>query len=211
VGAVDFRLCLVTDRRAGPAGSLVAVVETCLGAGLRAVQLREKDLPAGALFRLAGELRALTWRFGARLLVNDRLDVAVAVGADGLHLPADGLPPAAARRVLGHDRLLGASVHAAAEASAAGREGADYVFFGPVYETPSKRAYGPPRGLDGLAEACARSPVPVLAIGGVTAERVADVARAGAAGVAVIRPLLEAGDPDVATKELLGACALAWP
>jgi thiamine-phosphate pyrophosphorylase len=211
VGAVGFRLCLVTDRRVGPDRSLVAVVEACLEAGLRAVQLREKDLAGGPLFRLAGELRALTWRFGARFLVNDRADVAIAVAADGLHLPAAGLPVDAARRVLGHDRLLGVSTHTAAEAAAAGRAGADYVFFGPVYETPSKLAYGPPRGLDGLAEACSRSPVPVLAIGGVTAERVGDVARAGAAGIAVIRPLLEAGEPAVATKELLGVCALAWP
>jgi thiamine-phosphate pyrophosphorylase len=210
VAAVDFRLCLVTDRLAGPGRPLVAVVEACLGAGLRAVQLREKDLPAGELFRLAGELRALTWRFGARLLVNDRADVAAAVTADGLHLPEAGLPPEAARRVFGHDRLLGVSVHAAAEASAAGRAGADYVFFGPVYDTPSKQRYGAPRGLDGLAEACARSPVPVLAIGGVTAERVGDVARAGAAGVAVIRALLDAREPDLATRELLAACTLAW-
>jgi thiamine-phosphate pyrophosphorylase len=208
---VDFRLCLVTDRKAVPDGALVAVVEACLGAGLRAVQLREKDLPGGALFRLAGELRALTWRFGARLIVNERADVAVAVSADGLHLPAAGLPVDAARRVLGHDRLLGVSTHDAAEASAAGRAGADYVVFGPVYETPSKEAYGAPQGLDGLAEACLRSPVPVVAIGGITAERVGDVARAGAAGIAVIRPLLGARDPDVATRELLSACAFAWP
>jgi thiamine-phosphate pyrophosphorylase len=209
--AVDFRLCLVTDRHATGGRPLPRVVEACLGAGLRAVQLREKDLDAGELFRLAGELRALTWRYGARLVVNDRADVALAVGADGLHLPAAGLPPEAARRVIGADRLLGVSTHSAAEAEAAGRRGADYVVFGPIHDTPAKRAYGAPQGLEALAVAVARATVPVLAIGGLTAERVPAVARAGAAGIAVIRALLAAADPEAATKGLLASCEAAWP
>lgn len=208
--APDFRLCLVTDRAATRGRPLAGVVGECLAAGLRAVQLREKELRTGELFRLAGELRALTWRHGARLFLNDRADIALAVGADGLHLPADGLPAETGRRVIGFERALGVSTHSAAEAEAAARGGADFVFFGPVYETPSKRAHGAPQGIAALAAVCQRSPVPVLAIGGLTAARVAEVRRAGAAGVAVIRALLEQEDPAQATKEMLAACEESW-
>jgi thiamine-phosphate pyrophosphorylase len=112
--------------------------------------------------------------------------------------------------VIGHERLLGISTHSPAEAEAAARGGADYVVFGPVYDTPSKRAHGAPPGLPALARACERSTVPVLAIGGVTASQVAAVRATGAAGVAVIRALLEAPDPAVATKEMVTACEQAW-
>ncbi len=204
-----FRLYLVTDRQATVGRPLPAVVEACLGSGLRAVQLRERDLAAGDLLAMARELRGLTGRHGARLLINDRADVALAVGADGIHLPERGLPPAVARRLLGPDGLIGLSTHAPESAEAAA--GADFVVFGPVYDTPSKRAYGPAQGLVALAAACRRSPVPVLAIGGVTAARLPELREAGAAGVAVIRALLGAEDPAAATKELLAACERAWP
>jgi thiamine-phosphate pyrophosphorylase len=204
-------LTLVTDRRATGGRPLLAVVEACLGAGLRAVQLREKDLPARELLQLATDLRELTARHQARLLVNDRVDVALAVGADGVQLPGAGLPPGAARRLLGPGRLVGVSTHSAAEVEAAALDGADFVLFGPIYDTPSKRPYGAPQGLTGLAEACRRSQLPVIAIGGVTAARVPELRDAGAAGIAVIRALLEAGDPAAATKLLLGACEQAWP
>jgi thiamine-phosphate pyrophosphorylase len=210
-GLTPFRLCLVTDRRATAGRPLLGVVEACLGAGLRAVQLREKDLPARDLFHLATDLRALTARHRARLLVNDRVDVALAVGADGVHLPGAGLPPAAARALVGPERLVGVSTHSAAEAEAAATEGADVVFFGPIYDTPSKRSFGAPRGLAELTVACRRARLPVIAIGGVTAARVPELREAGAAGVAVIRALLEAEDPAAATKTLLAACERAWP
>ncbi len=208
---LGFRLCLVTDRQATAGRRLPAVVEVCLGAGLRAVQLREKDLPARDLFRLAAELRALTARHGARLLVNDRVDVALVIGADGVHLPGAGLPPAAARALIGRERLLGVSTHSAAAVEAAEAAGADFVVFGPIYETPSKRPFGDPQGLAALAVTCRQTPLPVIAIGGVTAARVPELREAGAAGVAVIRALLEAEDPARATKELLAACERAWP
>lgn len=143
--------------------------------------------------------------------MNDRADVAVAAGADGVHLPSAGLPPDVARRLVGPDRLVGVSTHSAAEAEAAERGGADFVLFGPVYDTPSKRPYGPPRGLEALAEVCRRLRIPVLAVGGVTAARVGELRAAGAAGVAVIRALLEAENPATATKALLAACEAAWP
>src|SRR5262245_52613716 len=204
-------LTLVTDRRATAGRPLLAVVEACLGAGLQAVQLREKDLPARDLLNLATDLRALTARHRARLVVNDRVDVALAVGADGVHLPAAGLPPAAARVLVGPERLVGVSTHSVAEAKAAAAGGADLVVFGPIYDTPSKRPFGAPRGLAELAEACRSVRLPVIAIGGVTAARGPEGREAGAAGAAGIRALLEASDPAGATKALLAACERAWP
>ena len=209
--APGFRLYLVTDRGATAGRPLDGVLAACLDGGLGAVQLREKGLAAGDLVALATGLRELTARHGARLLVNDRADVALAVGADGVHLPGDGLPPRVARRLLGPDRLVGVSTHSALEVEAAAEAGADFVVFGPVYDTPAKRPFGPPRGVAALAAACRGRRVPVLAIGGVTAARVAEVRQAGAAGVAVIRALLAADDPRAATREMLSACEAAWP
>jgi thiamine-phosphate pyrophosphorylase len=200
----------VTDRRATAGRPLVEVVELCLGAGLPAVQLREKDLTGVELLDLARGLRGVTTRHGARLLVNDRVDVTLAVDADGVHLPEAGLPPAAARALVGPDRLLGVSTHSTAAVEAAQEGGADFVLFGPVYDTPHKRTWGAPQGVSALAAACRRARVPVLAIGGVTADRVPELSDAGAVGVAVIRALLEAADPAAATRELLAACDRAW-
>lgn len=211
MGAVDLRLCLVTDRRVTGDRSLPDVVEACLSAGLRTVQLRETDLDARSLLDLARRLRALTARYGAQLLINDRVDVALAADADGVHVPAAGLPPEVVRRLIGPKRLLGVSTHAAAEAEAAGRAGADFVVFGPVYDTPSKRPYGAPQGLGALSEVCRRAAVPVVAIGGVTAAHVPEIRAAGATGVAVIRALLEAEDPARATSALLGALEATQP
>jgi thiamine-phosphate pyrophosphorylase len=206
-GPVDLRVYLVTDRGATGGRPLADVVEACLEAGVRTVQLREKDLGGRDLYHLADDLRARTARHGARLLVNDRVDVALAVGADGVHLPGTGFPIETARGLLGAGRLVAVSTHSPPDAAAAARAGADFVVFGPVYETPSKRGYGPPVGLAALAEACRSATVPVVAIGGVTAARVPEARRAGAAGVAVIRALLEAVDPARAVREMLGA----WP
>jgi thiamine-phosphate pyrophosphorylase len=200
----------VTDRRATAGRPLAEVVESCLEAGLPAVQLREKDLTGVELLDLARALRTLTARHRARLLVNDRVDVALVADADGVQLPEAGLPPAVARRLVGSDRLLGVSTHSAESVDAAQDAGADFVLFGPVYDTPHKRAWGAPQGLAALAAACRRAHVPVLAIGGVTADRVPELSEAGAAGVAVIRALLEAGDPARATGDLLAACERAW-
>jgi len=207
---VDFRLYLVTDRHATRGRRLPDLVECCLQAGLRAVQLREKDLGARELLALARELRILTSRHGARLLVNDRIDVAMAAGADGVHLPSEALPPDVARPLIGPARLLGVSTHSASEAEVAERAGADFVLFGPVYDTPAKRRYGAPQGLAALAEVCRRVSLPVVAIGGVTAAHVPELRAAGAAGIAVIRALLRAADPARATAELLAACGEAW-
>jgi thiamine-phosphate pyrophosphorylase len=200
----------VTDRHATGGRPLVDVVTACLAAGLPAVQVREKDLGAGELHALARALRERTRSTGARLLVNDRVDVALAVRADGVHLPVAGLPPAVARTLLRPGTLLGCSTHSAEEARRAAEAGADYVVFGPIYDTPSKRVYGPPRGLETLATLAGQVGCPVIAIGGVTADRLPELREAGAAGVAVIRALLAAPDPSRATGKILAACREAW-
>ena len=198
----SLRIYLVTDRNQTRGRPLATLVEAALIGGVRAVQLRERDLEARPLFELACELRAVTRRYDALLLVNDRIDIALACGADGVHLPATSFTIADARALLGPDRLIGVSTHRADEVAAAAAAGADFAVFGPVFDTPSQRAYGPPVGLQGLARAAERSTIPVLAIGGVTAERVPSVVDHGAAGVAIIRAILEADDPAQAAQTL---------
>lgn len=196
---------LITDRRLVPdlaarAGAALAR----LPPGLAALQLREKDLGGRDLLALARSLVAICRGCGQRLVVNDRLDVALAAGADGVHLPSAGVPVADARRLLGPAALVGVSCHSAEDVVRARDGGASYATFSPVFDTPSKRAYGPPVGTAALREA-ARLGLPLVALGGVTAERAAEVRAAGAAGVAVIRAWLEGGDPGAAVRALLPA------
>lgn len=205
---LDFSLYLITDRAAAsrpPAD----VVEECLAAGLRAVQLREKDLETRELLALADTLREATHRHGARLIVNDRADVALAARADGVQRTHASLPVAALRGITPACFLVGASVHSEAEARDAAAQGADFVVFGPVYDTPSKRRYGPPQGLAALGAVARAVDRPVLAVGGLTPERVTEVLAAGAAGVAVIGAIYAAARPADATKAFLDALGRA--
>ncbi len=205
---IDFALYLVTDRRLCR-GALIEAVEQSLEAGLRAVQLREKDLPVRGLLDLAGALRESTRRRGARFLVNDRADIALAVEADGVQRTRESLPVEALRAVGGPLFLIGASVHSREEAVEAAARGADFLVFGPVWDTPSKRGYGPPQGLDALAAVAAASRVPVLAIGGLTPARAVEALDAGAAGVAVISAIVAAERPGDATRAFLDALGRA--
>ena len=195
-------LVLVTDRNATEGRDLGDVVAAALDAGLLAVQLRDRDLPGRPLLALAERLRLLTARAGALLLVNDRVDVAVAAGADGVHLGGASMPVEVARRLLPPGALVGVSTHAVPEVAAAT---ADFAFFGPVHATPSKAAFRPPQGVARLREAVAVARIPVLAIGGITRPHIPDLRAAGAAGVAVIRAILSADDPGSATRALLEA------
>jgi thiamine-phosphate pyrophosphorylase len=154
-------------------------------AGVDAVQLREKHLADLTLYQLALAARTAL-PHPIRLLVNGRADVALAAGADGVHLPADGLPAGALRARLGERLLLGVSTHRLEEVERARRLGADYVVFGPIYETPAKAGHAGPLGPRALARAAAVG-IPVYALGGVTLERFAEIAAAGAAGIAAIR------------------------
>jgi thiamine-phosphate pyrophosphorylase len=202
-----LKLTLVTDRAAVRGRELADVVAECLAAGLPAVQLREKDLTTAELAALARRLRALTSAHAARLIVNDRIDVALAVGADGVQRTATSLAVDELVAIADKRLAVGASVHSRAEAEAAERAGAAWVVFGPVFDTPSKRAYGPPQGLGRLEEVARAVAVPVIAIGGITPARVEDVLAAGAHGVAVISAILSARDPAAATRALLDRLA----
>lgn len=213
---LDFRLYLVTDRKAAEAAgrTLAAVLDAALARASRrgarvGVQLREKDMDGGPLLALAREARSATRAHGARLLVNDRLDVALAAEADGVHLPADGLPPSAARTLLAATGLIGLSTHSAAEVAAARERGADFAVLAPVWDPASKPAYRPPLGEAGLAEAARAADLPVLALGGVTPDRVARAIRAGAYGVACIGAVMGARDPGDAVDRLLDALEAA--
>lgn len=194
-------ICLVTDRRrlsSGPdnVDRLVEQVGAAGRARIDLVQVRERDLGTRALVALVGRCVQAVAGSGTKVVVNDRADVAMAAGAHGVHLRADSIDASAARRLLGSDALIGRSVHSPAEAAAAtSGGGVDYLIFGTLYETPSKETGHRLTTLDALHAACsAADGVPVLAIGGLTLERSADVARAGAAGIAGIGLFISPAD-----------------
>lgn len=201
------RLYLVTDRAGTTGRDLLDVVERALVGGVDAVQLREKDLSLPRLRELAVALLAICRRQGARLFVNDRVDLAVSIEAHGVHLPGSSFRVEDVRHHFGSCLAIGVSTHHAEEIFAAERAGADFAVFGPVFETPSKRPYGEPQGLERLREAVSTASLPVLAIGGINASNVGAVRSTGATGIAVIRAVLAADDPTAAARALLSPCA----
>ena len=202
-----LRLMVITDPRPGCGRSLEDVVEEVLAAGVRAVQLRDKEAPARDLLAVARRLRRVTARHGALLIVNDRLDVAVAAGADGVHLGPADVPVAAARRVVPDGFLVGHSTDDPRVARQAEADGADYLGCGTVFPTTSKADAGAVIGAGGLAAVARAVRLPVLAIGGVTAERIPGLRGSGAAGVAVISAVMAAGGPGAAARRLLDSLA----
>ncbi len=204
-GPRDWGLYLVTDRRQTGGRDLVEVLSQALGAGVRAIQLREKDLDTVDVFRLGERLLPMTRRAGASLIINDRADVAMALGADGVHLTRKSLPPKDARALVGAGMCVGISCHTIADVQEAVDGGVDFVTLGPIFATPSKAAYGPPIGLGVLEQARTICPLPIFAIGGISAGRVRDVLKAGADGVAAISAVLAAPDPAAAVRDLLAA------
>jgi thiamine-phosphate pyrophosphorylase len=199
----DFDLYLVTDRSLTQGHDLLWVLQQALDGGVKAIQLREKDLGGSALFSLAEAARKLTQSYHARLLINDRIDLALAVDADGVQLGKASLPIETARALLGPRKLLGASTHSLEEAQEAERNGADFVLFGPVYFTPSKAPYGAPQGLAALKKVVEKISLPIYAIGGIKLENIADTRRTGVRGVALISAVMSAADPEDATKKIL--------
>jgi len=209
------KLCYVTDRKAlaGTADEqirgLLEKIESCGRAGVDCIQVREKDLSGHALSELTGE--ALRRAPGScRIVVNDRVDVALATGAAGVHLGEQSLPVSEARRFLREQKmegkfLVGASAHSLESALAAEEAGADYVIYGPVFATPSKARYGAPQGLEKLKAVCQRSRIPVIAIGGVMPANARECVEAGAAGVAAIRLFQDTTDLPGVVRELRAA------
>jgi thiamine-phosphate pyrophosphorylase len=191
---------LVTDRGRLRGRRLEDVASRAVEGGANVVQLREKDLPGGELYELAAALRAAMGD-RALLLVNERADVALAAGADGVHLPEHSLPGKAVREMAGEGCIVGRSVHSVDAAVRAEKEGADFVEVGTVYETASKPSAAP-AGVE-LVEAVAGAvDVPIVAIGGITAENADAVLQAGASGVAVIGAIMDADDPKEAASRL---------
>lgn len=199
----EFRLYLITDRHQTAGRPLAEVVRRSLEGGVRAVQLREKDLSGAELYRLARELRRLTSDFDARLIINDRPDIAMAAEADGVHIGINSLPVAAVRRLLGEGKTIGYSAHAIDEALAAQGGGADFVTFGPLFHTPSKAPYGEPCGVKKLAAAVSALQIPVIALGGISPATATEALTANVTGIAVISAILAAADPFAATVSLL--------
>lgn len=199
----DFDLYLVTDRKQTGGRELVDVVEQALTGGVNAVQLREKDVGGAELFYLAEALKRVCARHGARLFINDRIDVALAVDADGVQLSSASMPIGAVRVLLGDAKLIGASIHSLHEAQQAARDGADFVLFGPVYFTPSKAAYGAPQGIERLKEVVEKISIPVYAIGGITAGNVEAIKKIGARGAALIAAVMSARDPAAAARGIV--------
>jgi thiamine-phosphate pyrophosphorylase len=215
-------LCYVTDRKtlgSPDADSLLSAIRRSISAGVDWIQIREKDLSVRALAALARESVVAARGSATGILINGRLDVALAARAGGLHLGGDALPladvaawcaqnvpgfVAAASGVafLASPFLLGASCHSLDDAQAAARDGAHYIFFGPVFSTPSKLGFGPPQGLARLEEVCRAVRVPVLAIGGITLGNAHECLRAGAAGIAAIRLFQESEDLQKTLGEL---------
>lgn len=192
---------LVTDR--ARCADLPAAVEAAIEGGVNVVQLRERDLPAGELLALARRLRGICGH-RALLIVNDRMDVALLSGADGVHLGAAGLPVAAVRGLLPPSFLVGRSIHSVNEARQAELDGADYVIAGTIFPSTSHPDVSP-AGVELLTNLKARLTIPVVAIGGITAENAEQCRAAGAAGVAAISALLETDDPTEAARALAPA------
>lgn len=201
-------LYLITDRSQILGRPLLDVVKTALDGGIRMIQLREKDLSGKELFNLARELRLLTRKYGSRLLINDRIDVALAVGADGVHLGHQSMSVQDARRAVESSSfLIGVSTHSLEEALHAQSDGADFITFGPVYSTPSKAGFGKPVGTDKLKEAAEAVNIPIYALGGIRRENIEGVLNAGVYGVAMISSILTAADVKKETENILTAIA----
>ncbi|MSP79430.1 MAG: thiamine phosphate synthase [Dehalococcoidia bacterium] len=201
-------LALITDRSLCPEGTLVARVEEAVANGVNLVQIREKDLSAGELYKLVSELKeGIAGR--AILIVNDRVDIVMAAGVDGVQLPENGLTTSSARRIMRVGMGIGRSVHSVQSAVNATNEGADFLVLGTIFSSrthPEDTAVGPAL----IAQVKQQTRVPLLAVGGVTPQNVAQCMEAGADGVAVISSILGAKDVGVATRDMKDALAAAW-
>lgn len=174
-------------------------------AGVDLIQLRERDLSARDVLNIADALAPLAEQYGKALLINDRADVAAAAGM-GVHLARRSMKASAVRRAFGNDMLIGVSTHNLAEATEAADEGADFIVFGPVFETESKKAYGPPVGLTALQEVARQLTIPVIALGGIKLENFPATLEAGAAGVAAISMFVDTPDLRSLIEQIKHSC-----
>ena len=199
-GELDkLRVYLITDRTLLPEDQFLNSIEAALKGGVRAIQLREKNLPEYELREMAKAILQLTQKYKALLFINHRAELAEDIGADGVHLTESS---AAVRKVRKQypDLLIGKSIHSLAGAMRAQQQGADFVTFSPVYDTPSKQQYGPPQGLEKLKQVCTGLDIPVLALGGIDLSRITPIRNHGAFGVALIRGIWNS--PDIEHESL---------
>jgi len=201
--SVGFNLYLITDRNQTGSMRLLDVVEDALKGGVKGVQLREKDLSSRELYELAYDMRKLTAGYGAKLIINDRLDIAIAVEADGVHLGLNSMPIHRVRRLLGSKMLIGLSCHNQVNAIMAQENGADFITFGPVYYTPSKANYGMPVGVERLEVVANLLEIPVFALGGIKKDNIHEVTSAGAAGIALVSAIIANEDPKSEAEAML--------
>ncbi len=202
MAAVDYSLYLVTDAGLSGGRSTLEVVAAAIRGGVTLVQYREKNASTRRMIEEALELRALCRRHSIPFIVNDRVDVALAANADGVHVGQEDMPAALARRLVGPGRLLGVSVDNIDQARQAQADGADYVGASPIFATPTKPDAPPPIGIEGLRELARLCQIPVVAIGGINRSNAAEVLQAGAAGIAVVSAIVSADDVERAAREL---------
>lgn len=196
----DYSLYLVTDSRGLSESSFLQTVEAAIAGGVRVVQLREKEASTRAFFEKAKAVKALTQAANIPLLINDRLDIALAVDAEGLHIGQSDLPYREARRLLGADKIIGLSVENKEQARAAQELDVDYLGVSPVFSTPTKKDIAQPFGLEGLRELADFSRHPLVAIGGIKPTNAASVLQAGAQGLAVVSAIMGSLDAGAAAR-----------
>jgi thiamine-phosphate diphosphorylase len=202
---VRWRLYVITDEQVGRGRSHLQIAEAAILGGADVLQLRDKESSGGRLFRVALQLRKLTREAKVPLIVNDRLDIALAVDADGVHLGQADLPASVARNIMGSGRILGVSAETVAEAVAAEKDGADYLGVGPVFDARgTKPDAGEPRGLELIANVRRHCRLPIVAIGGIDADNARKVLEAGADAVAVISAIAAADDIEEAARRMKG-------
>jgi thiamine-phosphate diphosphorylase len=202
---MQYTLYLVTDFGLSRGRRQVEVVEAALRGGVTVVQYREKSAPTRRMVEEARELRQLCKAAGVPFIVNDRIDVALAVDADGVHVGQDDMPAALARKLIGKGRILGVSARSVEEARKAEADGADYIGASPIFATPTKPDAPQPMGIEGLRVLARAVGIPVVAIGGMNAENAAPIIAAGASGVAVVSAIVAADDVQAAARAIRAA------
>lgn len=200
--AIDYSIYLVTDRSILQGRDLITEVKNAVRGGVTLVQLREKDCSSREFFTLASTLKGELDRLGVPLIINDRLDIALAVDAAGLHVGQNDLPIQIARRILGPNKIIGLSVNTLEEAREGVAKGADYLGVGPVYFTATKKDIDSPTGAAMLKEFCNQINIPMVAIGGINLDNIAEVKQSGIDGVAVVSAILGAENVEQAAKDL---------
>jgi thiamine-phosphate pyrophosphorylase len=208
--SIDFKVYLISDRTKTLGRPLSQVIAEAGRAGITAVQFREKDLTLREQLERASEIRSVAKRYKMQFLVNDRIDLCLALDAEGVHLPSSGFPVTVAREILGGSKMIGVSCHSLEEVRQAEWEGADFAVLGPVYDTPSKRAYGLPLGIDVFREARRSTSIPLFAIGGIDRSKLKEVLDAGADGVAMISAILSAPDVYRECQQLIDEVKRLW-